>query len=103
MQLDLFVTTPASASAASAPALFASTPASPLIGLQVKLDSACQCGTNTATIGSSGGPHAARLKCEGCSCHRGWISHAAASWLETVQARFGVPTTITIRRRARDA
>jgi len=61
MQLDLFPSLPPlSSSALTTP----SSALSPIIGLRVQLSRGCRaCGSNVATIGSSAGPHTARLNC----------------------------------------
>lgn len=51
----------------------------------------CNCGHERATIGSSAGPHAARLNCCGCGDHRGWLSAATFKFLCDVIDNFGRP------------
>ena len=69
----------------------------PLVGLRVRMDRPVDrdrpCCRNFCTIGPAKRPHAGELICADCGKHRGWISNATAYWIESVIARFGVPTT----------
>jgi hypothetical protein len=83
--------------------MFSSTIATPLsspVGLAVILPKLCgSCGSDIATIGSSAGPHYARLKCECCGGHRGWLSGTTFKFLSDVIENFGRPNkAIEIRR-----
>jgi hypothetical protein len=82
MQLSLFETLPSSLP-----------PASPIIGLKVRLPQACRCGSTFAVIGSSCGPHEHRLGCEQCGRWRRWLGRSEADFVTTVCAKFGAPTT----------
>jgi hypothetical protein len=73
-------------------------PASPIIGLRVRLPRVCQCGDNLAVIGSSCGPHAASRRCGVCNGHRGWLAHRQADWPITITRKFGSPTTPLVLR-----
>ena len=69
------------------------TPSSSPIGLDVILPRQCHdCGSDTAIIGSSAGPHHARLECRGCGRHRGWLSAGTFRFLSDVIDNFGRPT-----------
>jgi hypothetical protein len=70
------------------------------IGLAVILPKLCgNCGSDIATIGSSAGPYYARLNCECCGGHRGWLSGATYLFISDVITNFGRPTeSIEIRR-----
>ena len=78
---------------------------SPIAGLTVRLEDGtpCRnCGCCEAVIGSSVGPHEARLNCWRCNGHRGWVSQRTASWITSVVERFGPPSeAILIRPGAR--
>jgi hypothetical protein len=80
-------------------AMFPSTVSSAsVIGLAVKLPRPCWCGSMVATIGSSAGPHHARLQCAGCETHRGWLSRDSYEFIVAVVDEFGRPEQpITIR------
>ncbi len=68
------------------------TPSSSPVGLAVILSKLCgNCGSDIATIGSSTGPHYARLNCECCGGHRGWLSGATYRFLSDVIENFGRP------------
>jgi hypothetical protein len=82
--------------------------ASPLFGLKVRIerkdaagncDVTCQCGSRIATLGSSAGPHEARITCDNCGTHRGWISREAANGILELIEHFGVPDTPIVFRR----
>jgi hypothetical protein len=80
------------------------TPASPLIGLKVRLDRPVDrerpCCRNICIIGPAKGPHAGELHCADCGQHRGWLSKSTAQWIEHVVTRFGAPTTPIVVRKA---
>jgi hypothetical protein len=68
-------------------------PSSSPIGLTVILPKPCgNCGSDSAIIGSSRGPHHANLLCECCSRHRGWLSGTTYKFLSDVIENFGRPT-----------
>jgi hypothetical protein len=69
-----------------------------VIGLAVMLPRPCCCGAVVATIGSSAGPHHARLQCAGCETHRGWLSRESYEFIAGVVEEFGRPEQpITVR------
>jgi hypothetical protein len=80
------------------------TPASPLLGLRVRLDRPVDrerpCCRNICIIGPAKGPHAGELHCADCGQHRGWLSKSTGQWIEHVATRFGAPTTPIIVRKA---
>jgi hypothetical protein len=51
-----------------------------LIGLLVKLPTACRCGSTIAAVESGRGPHVAGLRCD-CGRHVGWVSRDAYEFL----------------------
>jgi hypothetical protein len=67
---------------------------STIVGLHVKLNRGidrvmpCPCGDDIAVIGPGKGPHAAALRCATCKSFRGWLSDAAAAFLEKVARAF---------------
>jgi hypothetical protein len=75
-------------------------PSSSPVGLTVILPRLCRnCGADTGVIGSSAGPHHARLKCCGCGCHSGWLSGETFRFLSDVIDNFGRPTEpVEVRR-----
>jgi hypothetical protein len=80
----------------SAPDLFGATePASPTIGLMVKLDRdidrAQPCCDNIARILPGKPPHAGELRCAACDRHRGWAPHALITFITETARRFGAP------------
>jgi hypothetical protein len=72
-----------------------------LVGIEAVLPKACAgCGGNVVVLGSSRGPHFARLNCTACGSHRGWASAASCQFINTVIDNFGRPSEpIVIRRR----
>jgi hypothetical protein len=84
-------------------------PSSPLVGLKVRIvirdehgdcDVVCRCGSRIATLGSSAGPHEARIKCDGCGTHRGWVGKETAHSILELIEHFGIPDNpIVFRRR----
>jgi hypothetical protein len=74
---------------------------SPIIGLQVRLQRACRCGSLIATIGSSSGPHEHRVDCQRCGTWCRWLGRAEAAFITEVSAKFGAPTTPIVLRPAR--
>jgi hypothetical protein len=92
MQFDLFERRPlvSSSSGLAAPRLALS----PIIGLRVQTPQGCRaCGGNLAIIGSSAGPHAARLNCAECSMHAGWLGRREVDFITRIVATFGCPLT----------
>jgi hypothetical protein len=72
--------------------LFGSTvPSTSILELAVRLPRPCWCGSVVATIGSSAGPHHARLQCAGCNVHRGWLSRDSYEFIVAVVDEFGRP------------
>jgi hypothetical protein len=78
----------------SAPLMFETTaPSSSPVGLTVILPKPCSnCGLNSTVIGSSVGPHYARLNCECCGSHRGWLRAATYKFLSDVIVNLGRPS-----------
>jgi hypothetical protein len=80
------------------------TPASPLLGLRVRLDRPVDrerpCCLNICTIGPARGPHVGELICADCGEHRGWLSQTIGRWIEDVVTRFGAPTTPIVMRKS---
>jgi hypothetical protein len=74
--------------------MFESTsPSSSPIGLSVIVPKLCSnCGSDSAVVGSSRGPHHASLLCECCEAHRGWLSGSTYKFLSDVIANFARPT-----------
>jgi hypothetical protein len=71
----------------------ATMPSSSPVGLVVVPPKPCRdCGSDTVIIGSSAGPHHARLNCCGCGCHRGWLSGETFRFISGVIDNFGRPT-----------
>jgi hypothetical protein len=79
-QLDLFPTT---------------TPSTSALGLLVALPRACACGSGTGVVGSSCGPHAAKLVCAQCGRFSLWLSAERVSFvnsaIDTVGGRPAAP------------
>jgi hypothetical protein len=67
---------------------------SQLFGLQVRMKhlKPCCARAEISVIGHGAGPHYAELHCANCGRHRGWLSRATASWIETIIQKFGAPT-----------
>jgi hypothetical protein len=86
MQLDFF-------ESSSPPSATPSSSLSPIIGLRVRLPKPCSCCGDIATIGSSAGPHAARLTCDGCHSFRGWLGARETAFICQIVSTFGCPTT----------
>jgi hypothetical protein len=86
---------------------FVAEPASPLIGLRVKMDRPIDrdrpCCRNMCSIGVPNGLHAAELLCIDCGQHRDWLSNTTAHWIESVIERFGAPTTPIVVRKSEEA
>ena len=80
------------------------TPASPLIGLKVRLDRPVDrehpCCRNICVIDAARGPHAGELVCADRGQHRGCLSEKTTRWIEHIATRFGAPETITVHRDA---
>jgi hypothetical protein len=76
----------------------------PLIGLRVKLDRPIDrdqpCCRNFCVIEPGRPPHAGKLVCADCGRSRGWLSKVTAHWIESVNGRFGAPTTPIVIRKA---
>lgn len=72
--------------------------ASPLFGLEVRLDDRKHCCSNIAVVDCPAGP-LAELKCAACGARRGWLSKSTAAWVGAVIDKCGIPTTpIAVRR-----
>jgi hypothetical protein len=96
MQLDLFPSpSPPSSSALTAP----SSALSPIIEFWVQMPRGCRaCGSNVAIVGSSCGPHAARLTCTECGIHAGWMGAREVAFITKIATTFGRPTTPIVAR-----
>jgi hypothetical protein len=80
------------------------TPSSSPVSLSVILPKPCRnCGYDTAIVGSSAGPHYARLNCCSCGCHRGWLGGQTFHFLSDVIDNFGRPTEPILIRRNQSA
>jgi hypothetical protein len=87
-QLNLFETTPPSTSA---------------LGLLVTLPRACGCGSTTGVVGSSAGPHHARLICAQCGKFVCWMPAADFNFIAAVIDVAGRPNgPIVVRHRQGD-
>ena len=79
------------------PDLFGATPepASPAIGMTVKLDRDIDrqqpCHDNIARILPGKPPHAGELRCAACHRHRGWAPQALIAFITETARRFGAP------------
>ncbi len=72
--------------------LFGSTVSSTsVLRLEVKLPRTCWCGAAVTILGSSAGPHHARLECIRCGVHRGWLSRDSYQFIVAVVDKFGRP------------
>jgi hypothetical protein len=70
----------------------ATTTSSP-IGLSIILPKQCSnCGSDSAVVGSSRGPHHASLLCNCCGGHRGSLSGTTYRFLSGVIENFGRPS-----------
>jgi len=60
-----------------------------IVGTVISLERACpHCGATTTTVGSSAGPHWARLTCTGCNRHRGWLAGSQYRFLSSGAPNF---------------
>jgi len=74
----------------------------PLVGLRVRIFDRCKyCNCAQATVGSSSGPHRARLLCEQCRAHRGWLKCETFNFISEAVEKFGKPTELIEIRRER--
>jgi hypothetical protein len=64
-------------------------PSSSLIGLQVRFQSPCGCGSTVVVLESSKAMHEAAIRCNECGKHRGWISRRDADALRAELGRLG--------------
>jgi hypothetical protein len=73
--------------------LFESTtaPSTSVRGLLVNLPGTCLCGERTSVIGSSSGPHYARVTCAACDRFRCWMSAETFAFVTTIIDKFGRP------------
>lgn len=60
-------------------------------GLLVTLPGTCLCGESKAVIGSSSGPHYARVTCARCGKFRAWMSATSFAFVANVIDQFGRP------------
>jgi hypothetical protein len=74
--------------------MFGSTaPSTSPAGLVIEQDRACpNCGAVEIVIGSSAGPHHARLYCRSCEHHCGWLPGQAYRFVSKILDHFGRPT-----------
>jgi hypothetical protein len=61
-------------------------------GLLVTLPGTCLCGERASVIGSSAGPHWARVVCSPCGRFRYWMSAESFGFVASVIDHFGRPT-----------
>jgi hypothetical protein len=70
-------------------------PASPAIGMTVKLDRDIDrqrpCHDNLAVIRPGKPPHAGELRCATCGAHRGWLPQTVLNFITETARRFGAP------------
>jgi hypothetical protein len=68
-------------------------PSSGLAGVRLRFSSPCRdCGCGVVVINSSKGPHSAAIRCEGCNCHRGWLSRGEVERIAAIVGESGRPT-----------
>jgi hypothetical protein len=74
-------------------------PSTSVVGLAIIVPRACgNCGAVEVVVGSSAGPHHARLNCRSCGRHSGWMSGTSYSFITKIIEHFGRPTEpITVR------
>jgi len=74
-------------------------PSTSVVGLAVTVPRACgNCGATEVVVGSSAGPHHARLNCRSCGRHSGWMSGESFRFVSKVAECFGRPLEpITVR------
>jgi hypothetical protein len=60
-------------------------------GLLVNLPGTCLCGEAKAVIGSSSGPHYARVTCAACDRFRCWMSAESFAFVSNIIDEFGRP------------
>jgi hypothetical protein len=84
-----------------------SEPASPAIGMTVKLDRDIDrqrpCHDNLAIIHPGKPPHSAELRCATCNAHRGWLPQTVLNFILETTRRFGAPTEPIIVRQQEKA
>jgi hypothetical protein len=68
------------------------------VRLDRSIDRQKPCCGNVAIIRPGKGPHAAELRCESCSAHRGWLQAEALAFVESLTQRFGAPVEPLILR-----
>jgi hypothetical protein len=96
LQFDFLVDAPSLAP--PTPSAPSPLPASPIVGLTVRIPVRCRCGSVLATIGSSHGPHAHRCDCTHCGRWCMWLSHAESKLIAAIVSKFGAPTTPIVLR-----
>jgi hypothetical protein len=62
------------------------------------IDQQKPCCNNIAIIASGKGPHAAELRCESCSAHRGWLRAEALTFIESLAQHWSAPAEPLILR-----
>jgi hypothetical protein len=72
-----------------------------MIGLAIRLNgwAPCKCGSVTAVIGSSSGPHHAAIECATCGRWRAWMSTETAGFINSIIDHVGRPSEPTIVRK----
>jgi hypothetical protein len=74
-------------------------PSTSVRGLWVRFPGTCLCGEAKAVIGSSSGPHYARVTCANCGKFRTWMSAASFTFVADFIDQFGRPVEpITVRK-----
>lgn len=67
-------------------------PSTGLIGVRLRWSSPCTCGSAVVTVGASGGPHSAAIRCDKCRKHRGWLARAEFERISTIVGESGRPS-----------
>ena len=76
-------------------------PSTGIVGLQLRLPSACHCGCDIVVIGGAKAMHSAGIRCSQCSVHRGRLSHTEFERIGALVSESGRPTgPIDIRARS---
>jgi hypothetical protein len=80
--------------------LFLTLPSTSLVGLRMLMGGRCpECRSNSAVLGSSAGPHHARICCTDCGRFHSWLGGECAEFLKTFIDIFGRPQhPLSVRR-----
>jgi hypothetical protein len=70
----------------------------PLIGLTLRLEGRCACGSGLAKIVAGTGEHLTNLQCVSCGANRGHLSRAALTFVADAVADGRPKTPISLRR-----